>query len=118
MTALLILSLLTAEPEAVVGDAAFSYHIRDVAQYRGIELNGWGSAVLDCERIGETAWVFVGGAWYRTTVVDCVAAHHRDWFIKEGRAVDLPWKLWQEADLPLMPVPALVTWDRPLEGVR
>ena len=118
MTALLVLALLNPEPEPVVGDAAFSYHIRDVAAYRGIELNGWGSAVLDCDRIGQPAWVFVGGSWYQTTVVDCVAQHHRELWADWGRAVDLPWKLWQEADLPLMPIPALVSWDRPLEGVR
>ena len=117
MTAILTI-LLLSEPAPVVGDAAFSYHIRDVAEYRNIELDGWGSAVLDCGRIGQTAWVFVGGAWYETTVVDCVAAHHRDWFTGQGRAVDLPWRLWEEADLPLMPVPALVAWSEPLKGAN
>ena len=74
--------------------------------------------MLDCSRIGQTAWVFVGNAWYETTVVDCVAEHHREWFTENGRAVDLPWELWDASDLPLMPVPALVAWDEPMEGVR
>ena len=39
MTALLLLSLL--QPEPVVGDAAFSYHIEDVVAYRGIHLDGY-----------------------------------------------------------------------------
>ena len=118
MTALLILALLNPEPEPVVGDAAFSYRIESAAQVRGMELAGWGSAVLDCDRIGQTAWVFVGAEWYETLVVDCVAAHDRDWFTDKGRAVDLPWELWRQANLPLMPVPALVAWSEPMEGVR
>jgi len=111
MTALLLLSLL--QPETVEGTAAFSNHISDVAEYRGIDLHGWGSAVLDCDRIGSTAWVQVGGAWYETTVVDCTAAQHRELWGEWGRVVDLPWALWELADLPLMPVPAVVRWTEP-----
>ena len=117
MSALLTIMLLS-NPEPVTGDAAFSYRIESAAQVRGMELAGWGSAVLDCGHLGDTAWIHVGGQWYETLVVDCVAAHDRDWFTDKGRAVDLPWELWRQANLPLMPVPAVVTWTEPIGGVR
>jgi len=103
MTAILAAALML-QPEPVQGAAAFSYHIEDVAAYRGINLPGWGSAVLDCDRLGDTAWVFVAGNWYETTVVDCTAQHHRDLWAEWGRAVDLPWELWEAEDWQLMPV--------------
>ena len=117
VTALLLLALfLMPQPEPVQGTAAFSYRIESAAQVRGMELVGWGSAVLDCDRLGDTAWVFVQGEWYETTVVDCTAAHHRELWAEWGRAVDLPWDLWEAEGWPLMPIPALVVWTAPMEG--
>jgi len=117
MTAILTAALML-HPEPVQGTAAFSYRIESAAEVRGMELTGWGSAVLDCGRLGDTAWVFVADQWFQTTVVDCTAQHHRSLWHEWGRAIDLPWELWEAEGWPLMPIDALVVWTPPMEGVR
>ena len=102
-----------AEPPPVVGDAAFSYRIESAAEVRGMDLEGDGCAVLDCDLLGAEAWVFVGGDWHEFTIVDCTAAHHRDFWHRRNRAVDLPWSLWDDLGLPLAPVPVVVMFSRP-----
>ena len=107
--------MIDQQPPPVVGDAAFSYRIESAAEVRGMDLDGHGCAVLDCSLLGQQAWVFVGGEWFELTIVDCTAAQHREFWDKRNRAIDLPWSLWDDLDLPLAPVPVVVTFEPPPE---
>jgi len=98
----------------VEGDAAFSHRIESAAQVRGMDLAGPGCAVLDCSRIGDSAWVRVGAAWTGPYVVtDCAAAHHRAFWQERNRVVDLPWSLWRTWGLPLRPFPVALSFSEP-----
>ena len=104
-----------SEPPPVVGDAAFSYRIESAAEVRDMDLDGQdGCAVLDCDLLGSEAWVYVADDWQGPLlVVDCTAAHHRGFWHRRNRAVDLPWSLWERLGLPLAPVPVVVMFSRP-----
>ena len=111
----MVIWLLLQQPPPVTGDAAFSYRIESTAEVRGMDLAGReGCAVLDCSLLGEEVWVFVGDSVVGPLlVVDCTAAHHREFWHRRNRAVDLPWSLWDELGLPLAPVPAVVAFEKP-----
>ncbi len=114
-----MLTLLLAAT-VITGTAAYSNRIESAAEARGMDLAGLpGCAVLDCSRLGDRAWVRVDGAWTGPyLVVDCAAAHHRQFWRDKRRVVDLPRSAWDALGLPLRPYPVALSYSPPVRVRR
>ena len=90
-----------------------------VAETRGYNLAGYvaGVALMPAGDLGRDVWLYIGGRWSGPfLVVDCSQLGHYEMNIERGRVVEVGAAVWEQFDLPDMPVPVRARFARPGGG--
>ena len=103
------------------GTAKLHNWIRDTAEYRGLDLDGYagGVALMACGDLGREVWLQVDGAWHGPFLsVDCAARQHYRRRLERGDVVELSPRWWHRLGLPLAPVAVTVRFAPPIPAAQ